>query len=354
MNHVGIDIGKRKCIVCIMNDKQKILKEFAYDNTEKDAHAVAQKVAKMRGSSQALCESTGNMWLKTFKAFEDNNIPIILANTMKMKIISETDNKTDKNDAHRLANALRAGIVPECYVAPPEVREVRGLLRHRINLVQDRTRVINRIHNLLDKYDVTIYASTMYSKKAISKMIWTKLPSTTDTLILRDLAQSVDQLTQKISKMENEINKHAATSDDAMLLMSMTGLDSFGAMLLTTEIGAYKRFATAEKLVAWAGLCPRVYQSGNSIRHGRMRKACNNNSKWIMMGAASTAVRHDERMKEFYQSVCKRHPPKVALAHVAQKMMRIVWHMLYTRTKYQNTNEDLYKRKIARLKLCEQ
>ena len=70
-----------------------------------------------KGRCQAACESTGNMWLKTFEAFEGCGIPINLANTYKMKIISDTDAKTDPIDAQKIANALRVGIVLECYTA---------------------------------------------------------------------------------------------------------------------------------------------------------------------------------------------------------------------------------------------
>jgi len=73
---------------------------------------------------------------------------------LKTRAIAEAKIKTDTVDARTLAHLLRSDLVAECYIASREIREDRLLLRLRINLVQDRTRVMNRVHSLLDKYDV--------------------------------------------------------------------------------------------------------------------------------------------------------------------------------------------------------
>jgi transposase len=91
-----------------------------------------------------------NLWLKTYQAFEKYNIGLKLANPMKTKAIAEAKIKTDTIDARTLAHLLRSDLVAECYIASREIREDRL----RINLVQDRTKVMNRVHSLLDKYDV--------------------------------------------------------------------------------------------------------------------------------------------------------------------------------------------------------
>jgi len=92
------------------------------------------------------------MWLKTYEVFEKFGIDVKLANPMKTKAIAEARVKTDKLDARTLAHLLRSNLIAESYIAPDKVREVRSLLRLRINLVSDRTRVMNRVHSLLDKY----------------------------------------------------------------------------------------------------------------------------------------------------------------------------------------------------------
>ena len=77
--------------------------------------------------------------------------------------------------------------------------------------------------------------------------------------------------TEEITCIEAEID----FNENAKLLMSMTGIETFAAMLLVSEIGDITRFKTADRLVSWTGMCPRVYQSGNVTHYGRMKKASN-------------------------------------------------------------------------------
>ena len=147
--YIAVDIGKRKCVVCITDKDGSILEETRYDNTLQEAERFASHLDKKYDNRKchAVCESTANMWLKTYEAFEKNGIDVKLANPMKTKAIAEARIKTDKLDARTLAHLLRSNLIAESYIAPNKVREDRSLLRLRINLVSDRTRVMNRVHS---------------------------------------------------------------------------------------------------------------------------------------------------------------------------------------------------------------
>ena len=109
IRNIGMDISKRKCIVCVMDYKGRMIEETAYKNTLTDAKEFASKMKReygRRGLCRVACETTGNMWPKIFTVFEKHNIPIQLANTYKMKIISDTDVKTDPIDGRKIANML--------------------------------------------------------------------------------------------------------------------------------------------------------------------------------------------------------------------------------------------------------
>jgi transposase len=131
-----------------------IAEESVYNNTLAEAEIFAYSMVKKYGRCVAVCEATANLWLKTYQAFEKYNIGVKLANPLKTKAIAEAKIKTYTIDARTLAHLLRSDLAAECYIASREIREDRLLLRLRINLVQDRTRVMNRVHSLLDKYDV--------------------------------------------------------------------------------------------------------------------------------------------------------------------------------------------------------
>lgn len=99
LNYVGVDIGKLTCMVCIMNSDGSIIEKTKYNNTLDAADFFASSIIRKHGNCIAVCESTGNLWLKTYQAFEKYNIDIKLANPLKTKAIAESRIKTDKLDA---------------------------------------------------------------------------------------------------------------------------------------------------------------------------------------------------------------------------------------------------------------
>jgi transposase len=88
-----VDIGKRNCKACIMNSDGSIAEETKYNNTLHEAEIFAYSIVKKYGECVAVCESTANLWLKTYQAFEKYNIGVKLANPLKTKPIAEAKNK---------------------------------------------------------------------------------------------------------------------------------------------------------------------------------------------------------------------------------------------------------------------
>ena len=113
MKSIGIDIGAKTCAVCVMDEKKKnVLEEAVYSSTLKDATEFARRAAGRHGKGRAVCESAGNMRLKSFGEFERAGIQIVLANPTGLKAISQTSAKTDKIGAGALAGLLPADMIP--------------------------------------------------------------------------------------------------------------------------------------------------------------------------------------------------------------------------------------------------
>lgn len=96
-------------------------------------------------------ESTGNLWINMYEALEQQKkkgVIISLANPLKTRAIAEAKIKYDKLDASILADLARADLISKCYVPDKEIREIRSLVRHRIDLSQRRTQLKNKVHNL--------------------------------------------------------------------------------------------------------------------------------------------------------------------------------------------------------------
>ncbi len=133
---IGVDIGKKRRAVCVIDRNGMILEETGYDNTFGAARSFVKTVAKY-GKCQTVCESTANLWLKTFEAFEDSGMSITLANPMKTRAMTEDSIKTDKVDARTHANLRRANLIAGCHVAVRSVRGTRQLLRQKTSQMQE-------------------------------------------------------------------------------------------------------------------------------------------------------------------------------------------------------------------------
>ncbi len=129
----------------------------------------------------------------------------------------------------------------------------------------------------------------------------------------------------------------------------MTGFDTFGALLIALEIDGIERFETPKSLASWMGMCPTVHQSGNSTHHGKMKKDSSRRVNWMMTQAATTASFKDPRMMQVYKKAIKNHPHGIAASHVANKMGTIIWHMLQSKTLYNERKNSLYARKLKRM-----
>ena len=126
-------------------------------------------------------------------------------------------------------------------------------------------------------------------------------------------------------------------------------MDVYTALLIRSEIGDISRFPDYKRLVSWAGLAPSLHQSGSVEYSGGITRQGSRMLRWIMVEAARTAVRHDERMRGFYERVKRRRGDGKAIVAVACKMLKIIWFMLTRREPYQSRNEGRYRVKLKSL-----
>jgi transposase len=280
--------------------------------------------------------------------FESNGVEVKLANPVKTRAIAEARVKTDKLDSKILAHLLRADLIAECYVPSRNVRASRTLLGHRINLVKEQTRIKNRIHSLLDKYDLKCEYDHMFGSHGMRWLRILQLDRGYDQTLLQSLLRQLEFLNREEETADSQIAQDAMDNRYVPIIMSMTGFDYYSASLLAAYIADIRRFPSPEHLVSWAGICPSVHQTRNSLHMGRMKDG-NRKVKWVMIQAANVAVRNDPRMRAFYERKLRRHRHNVAITHVANKMLKIMWHMFRENRLYNERSERLYVSKLKRI-----
>ena len=334
-----------------MNYDGDVLESGKYHNDMCETNRFAAHVTKRYGSCIAVFESTANMWVKTERALRRHGVPYKMANSLRLKM-AQTGLKTDKIDAERLATHLRTNNVPESYVYPENDRYVLNVLNDRTNQVRARMQIINRQHSILDKYDHKIKDSgtlNMTSSRCQNYLEGLNLDRE-DGRRMRMYVRDIRHINSEIARLEKLVTKEALQNEDAQLIMSLMGFNAFNALMVATTISGIDRFANPKKLVSFMGLCPRVYQSGNTTRFGHMKKAANRNLTWVMMNAAFTAVQHDVRPAARFETLRKRHASLVAYSHMANYLAKTIWYMLTRREPHRYHNKAAYSRKLKKLR----
>jgi len=346
VKYVGIDVHKKMCQAAVLDDEGELLDQIRFLNKKEEIKDFAFKLLTFRDDVKAVVESTGNLWIQIHDILEEFGIDVVLSNPTKTRLIAEAKIKTDKVDAKILARLLRADMLFTCYVPGEEIRNRRELLRHRLDLVKMRTQVKNRIHSLLDKYTL----KSPYNSRTKKHVAWLRKQDLgfIDNAIVKGQLALLDTLDEQIRVMEDKIAAIAVEDPQVRLLMTMPGIGYFTASLLVAEIGDINRFSNDKKISSWAGLAPRISQSGDKTRIGRVGKG-NKRVSSMLVQCAHTARRHDARFSRAYKRTERRGGKGKAIVAVAHEMLRIVYFMLKRDEPYRDENVELTTKKLKRM-----
>jgi len=334
------------CQAAILDEDGELLDQIRFLNKKEDIKDFAFKLLTFRDDVKAVVESTGNLWIQIHDILEEFGIDVVLSNPTKTRLIAEAKIKTDKVDAKILARLLRADMLFTCYVPGEEIRNRRELLRYRLDLVKMRTQVKNRIHSLLDKYTLKSPYNS-WTKKYVAWLREQDLGFMDNAIVKGQLA-ILATLEEQIRLIEDTIAVIAVEDPQVKLLMTMPGIGYFTASLLVAEIGDINRFGNDKKISSWAGLAPRISQSGEKSRIGRVGHG-NKRVGSMMVQCAHTARRYDARFSRAYKRVSRRGGKGKAVVAVAHEMMRIVYFMLMRDEPYRDENVELTTRKLKRM-----
>ena len=138
----------------------------------------------------------------------------------------------------------------------------------------------------------------------------------------------IDLLDARIAPLERELSPLARADPRVVLLDTIPGVGELLGLTFAAEIGDIARFPSARKLVGYAGLAPKVSQSGERSRTGALSKAGSRTLRWAAVEAAQQAWRPTNPWHELYRDVAKRAGKNPAKAAVARKVLIAAWHVL--------------------------
>ncbi|MDI6877675.1 MAG: transposase [Methanomicrobiales archaeon] len=119
------------------------------------------------------------------------------------------------------------------------------------------------------------------------------------------------------------------------ICISIPGISSIAAKTILAEVGDVRDFASADRLVSWAGMAPSVYQSADTLVTGRITKRGSKHLRWILVQAAQAASRaKDTVFSRFFRRITYRRGGNKAVFALARKILCILWHLLMNRKRY--------------------
>jgi len=135
---------------------------------------------------------------------------------------------------------------------------------------------------------------------------------------------------------------------DVKIFLSITGIDIFSAMLISTEIVDIMRFSTPWKLVSYVGLAPSIRESSGKTITGGITKQGSPWLRWILVPCELVAIKYDTHLRIFYDRK-NRRGHATAIVATAKELLVIVWYMLTRNELYKYMDKQRYERKLQKL-----
>lgn len=322
MNYVGVDLHKEQSWFVVLDSKGKRLVSKSIANSPA---GLKQYFSKIPNPFTLAVESTYN-WYFFVDLAEQYAEKVYLANSYELKAFAKRHKKTDKIDAHLIAEVLRKGYLPTVTIPDQETRRVKELLRYRMNLVRERAKNIYQVKNILDKIgqdssgDFTTY-------KRLGTIPF-DLFSPNYREVIHGYCERIEFLTRRLFQIEKYIKENVKDDEDIGNLISIPGIDYFSAALIKTEIIDISRFASFNRLCAYAGLAPRVSQSANKEVHGPLNVNRRKNLQWILIEVVYHFIKALPEKSLRYESIVARKGVNTAKVALAREMLKIIYHVL--------------------------
>jgi transposase len=326
MKTIGVDLHKCSLTATVVDSSGTILerKEIA----TKCRRQIAEYFASHGPDVQVAVESVG-----FYHWFWDTVKPKVrhlhLADPAGVRACAGRRTKTDRNASLLLAQLLCQNRLPMAYVPEEPVRALRELCRHRHRLARQLALARRQLRWTTLKNNLpgpTILTSDRAQKWLLSQS--SKL-SAVHRLSRRQFVDQITTLERQLADVKtllaDTVAAHADLVPTLALLQTVPGVGFITAVTLLCECGDIPRFDAIDELSSYAGLCPRVTQSGESAHHGHISKQGPPVLRWVLQQAAWVAVRCDPNARRIYSRIARRAGNKKAATALARKLLSYAW-----------------------------
>jgi transposase len=325
--YIGVDLHKVFFQVAALDRDGARLWEGRFPHTPLGVTAFLERCDP---HGHVAVEASGPTW-PFADAVAARGLSLVVVDPRKTKLKAGYAAKTDRLDARRLADALRRDSVTGVYYPPPLVRQLRELCRYRASIVRLRASLKQRIHALLLRHAVIApRRADLFGAAGQEWLARLELPEYAGQSLC-GYRHMFHWMSEQLAHATDEVLARGAGDPVVMALDRIAGIGPVLGLMIRAEIGEIRRFPNAARLASYAGVVPRVDQSGGRCHYGPITRAGSPWLRWALVEAAIHRARQHDDVGRWARQLALRKGPlkaRVAVAHRLCDEVFTAWPVL--------------------------
>jgi transposase len=321
MHNIGLDVHKKTISYCVKTRAGDIVDEGTIPATRAALEEWARRVGThpWAGAMEATL-FTG--WI--YDALKPHAACLKVAHPKMLKAIAASKKKNDRVDAEKIADLLRCDLLPECYMAPGPIREMRRLMRFRNLMVRLAVRMKNKTGGLLMEVGAEYDKKRLYGKRyfydLLARLDSDSIPPSVFEMLSLSRSQ-VDTFERVQKKLVRGLKERPELKERVERLMTIPGVGEVTALTWALEVGEPERFRSIRRAVSYCGLCSAQRESAGKERRGPISKDRNKHLQTILIEAAKLAPMWNGKLAELHDRELERGSRNRATLAVARKLV---------------------------------
>jgi transposase len=317
-----MDLHRRRSVLVRMTEAGEVLETTRISN---DPEYLRQVMERAGEHPEVVLEATYG-WYWAADTLAELGASVHLAHPLGVKAFEYRRVKNDERDSKDLADLLRMGRLPEAWIAPPAVRELRELVRHRAKLVSMRSRCKAEVHAVLAKCGIQVSMTDLFGVAGCELLDQVVLPT--------PYRARIDSLRRVIDALEFEVELFAGLARARLhadpgytALRTIPGIGPVLAAVFVAEIGDVHRFSGPDRLASWCGMTPKHRESDTHVHRGRITKQGSRLVRWAAVESVQTLPK-TTRVGAMRERIGERRGHNIGVVAAARKQLGFVYYAL--------------------------
>lgn len=318
LHYIGFDVHKKWIYYCTKLADGRIVQEGRIRARRDEVLAwAAGQEQPWKGALEATMFSG---WI--YDALRPHAAELQVAHPAMLKAIGAGKHASDRLDARKIADLVRMDWIPQVWMAPPETRALRAVLRYRNLVVRQAVQVKNRMAAVLMEHGVEDSKQKLHRKGYFQDLLGRldEVPEAVQDL-LRSGRHELEWFAATQRRLLRELKSQPALARRVALLQTIPGVGEVMALTWALEIGDPHRFASARRVLSYCGLTAALQESAGKAWRQPLSKKRNAHLQTVLIEAARLAVRYYEPLRALYERCKQRRHAGAAAVAVARKLV---------------------------------